>query len=95
MLDGKRLLITGVLTRGSIAYEVARQAQDLGAEIILTGFGRGKRLTERAATHLPLPPDVLELDVNRPEDLEAVAAEVIEPLGIARRRAACDRLRAR
>jgi enoyl-[acyl-carrier protein] reductase I len=81
MLDGKRLLITGVLTRGSIAYEVARQAQDLGAEIILTGFGRGKRLTERAATHLPLPPDVLELDVNRPEDLEAVAAEVMSRWG--------------
>jgi enoyl-[acyl-carrier protein] reductase I len=49
MLDGKRLLITGVLTRGSIAFEVARQAQELGAEITLTGFGRARRLTERAA----------------------------------------------
>jgi enoyl ACP reductase len=76
MLDGKRLLITGVLTRGSIAFEVARQAQEEGAEVVLTGFGRGMRLTERAAKHLPAPPDVLELDVNRPDDLAAVAAEL-------------------
>jgi enoyl-[acyl-carrier protein] reductase I len=76
MLDGKRLLITGVLTRGSIAFEVARQAQELGAEIALTGFGRARRLTERAAKHLPIPPDVLELDVNNPADLTAVAQEI-------------------
>ena len=76
MLSGKRLLITGVLTRGSIAFEVARQAQEQGAEIVLTGFGRGMRLTERAARHLPDPPDVLELDVNQPEDLARVAAEL-------------------
>ena len=76
MLDGKRLLITGVLTRGSIAFEVARQAQDLGAEITLTSFGRARRLTERAAKHLPIPPDVLELDVNNPDELTAVAEEI-------------------
>ena len=76
MLEGRRLLITGVLTRGSIAFEVARQAQEDGAQIVLSGFGRGMRLTERAAKHLPDPPDVLELDVNVPEDLERVAAEL-------------------
>jgi enoyl-[acyl-carrier protein] reductase I len=76
MLDGKRLLVTGVLTRGSIAFEVARQAQELGAEVTLTGFGRAKRLTERAAKALPIPPDVLELDVNSPDDLAAVAREI-------------------
>jgi meromycolic acid enoyl-[acyl-carrier-protein] reductase len=76
LLDGKRLLITGVLTRGSIAFEVARQAQEAGAEIALTGFGRGMRLTRRAAAHLPAPPDVLELDVNEPSQLEDVAAEL-------------------
>ena len=75
-LAGRRLLITGVLTRGSIAFEVARQAQEAGAEIVLSGFGRGMRLTERAARHLPDPPDVLELDVNKPDDLAAVAAEL-------------------
>ena len=76
LLDGKRLLVTGVLTRGSIAFEVARQAQEHGAQVVLSGFGRGMRLTERAAKHLPDPPDVLELDVNAPEDLERVAAEL-------------------
>ena len=76
LLTGKRLLVTGVLTRGSIAFEVARQAQEDGAEIVLSGFGRGLRLTERAAKHLPDPPDVLELDVNEPEDLARVAAEL-------------------
>jgi enoyl ACP reductase len=76
MLSGKRLLITGVLTRGSIAFEVARQAQESGAEIVLSGFGRGMGLTARAAKHLPDPPDVLELDVNKPDDLARVAAEL-------------------
>ena len=81
LLDGKKLLITGVITRDSIAYEVARQAQAAGAEIVLTGFGRAKRLTDRAAKGLDGPPDVLELDVNRPEDLEAVASELGERWG--------------
>jgi meromycolic acid enoyl-[acyl-carrier-protein] reductase len=76
LLAGKRVLVTGVLTRGSIAFEVARQAQEDGAEIVLSGFGRGLRLTERAAKHLPDPPDVLELDVNEPDDLARVAAEL-------------------
>jgi meromycolic acid enoyl-[acyl-carrier-protein] reductase len=76
LLDGKRLLVTGVLTRGSIAFEVARQAQEAGAQIVLTGFGRGMRLTERAAKHLPDPPEVLELDDNEPEQLAAIAGEL-------------------
>jgi enoyl-[acyl-carrier protein] reductase I len=76
LLTGKRLLVTGVLTRGSIAFEVARQAQESGAEIVLSGFGRGMRLTERAANHLPQPTEVLELDVNSPEDLARVADDL-------------------
>ena len=72
MLAGKKLVITGVITKDSIAFEVARQAQELGAEVVLTGFGRPKRLTERTAKRLDGPPDVLELDVNKPEDLEAL-----------------------
>src|SRR3954469_24428919 len=74
MLDGKRLLITGVVTEDSIAFEVARQAQEAGAEIVLTGFGRAKRLTERVAKKLYA--DVLELHVNEPRGLEAVRAEL-------------------
>jgi enoyl-[acyl-carrier protein] reductase I len=76
MLEGKRLLITGVLTKGSIAYTVAERAQREGAQIVLTGFGRTRRMTERAATRLPDPPDVLELDVNNPEDFEALVADL-------------------
>jgi enoyl ACP reductase len=81
MLDGKKLLITGVVNRESIAYEVARQAQEAGAEVVLTSFGRVRRMTERTAAKLPQPPDVLELDVNKPEDLEAVAADLRERWG--------------
>jgi meromycolic acid enoyl-[acyl-carrier-protein] reductase len=81
ILDGKKLLLTGVITRDSIAWEVARQAQEQGAEILLTGFGRAKRLTDRAAKQLPEPPDVLELDVNKPEDLDAVASALSERWG--------------
>jgi len=81
ILQGKRLLITGVITKDSIAFHVAEQAQREGASILLTSFGRVRRLTERAAQRLPEPVDVLELDVNRAEDLEAVAAEVRERWG--------------
>ena len=81
MLEGKKLLITGVVNRESIAYEVARQAQEAGAEVVLTSFGRVRRMTERSASKLPQPPDVLELDVNSPEDLEAVAADLRERWG--------------
>jgi enoyl ACP reductase len=76
MLDGKRLLITGVLTRKSIAFAVAREAQLAGAEVVLTGFGRSRRMTERAAARLPEPPDVLELDVNSETDLLGLAEEL-------------------
>ena len=76
MLDGKRLVITGVITRRSIAFAVAREAQLVGAEVVLTGFGRGRRLTERAAQRLPDPPEILELDANEEDDLRAVAAEL-------------------
>jgi enoyl-[acyl-carrier protein] reductase I len=76
MVEGKRILVTGVVTRRSIAWTVAEQAQLAGAEVLLTGFGRGRRMTERAAAKLPDPPDVLELDVNSPEDLEALTSEL-------------------
>ena len=75
-LAGSRILITGVVTRDSIAFAVAERAQELGADVVLTGFGRSRRLTERAAARLPAPADVLELDVTKPADLSAVAAEL-------------------
>ena len=74
LLDGKRLLVTGVLTESSIAYAVAEGAQREGAEVVLSGFGRGLSITERIARRLPDPPEVLELDVNEPGQIAAAAA---------------------
>ena len=76
MLDGRRILVTGVLDRHSIAFSTAARAQELGAEVIVTGFGRTKRMTERAARQLPRAPEVLELDVNSEEDIERVRGEL-------------------
>jgi enoyl-[acyl-carrier protein] reductase I len=82
LLEGRRLLITGVLTEGSIAFAVARRAQEEGAQIVLTGFGRGLRITQRIARRLgDPPPDVLELDVNDAAQLAAVAADLQERWG--------------
>ncbi len=81
LLQGKRLLVTGVLTDDSIAYGVAELAQREGAEIVLTNFGRGLSLTKRVAKHLPVPPDVLELDVTVPEHLAAVVADLRQRWG--------------
>ena len=81
MLQDKKLLITGVITKDSIAWEVARQAQEAGAEVVLTGFGRAKRMTERAATRLPQTVDVLDLDVNDPDQLQAVVDDLRERWG--------------
>src|SRR5215467_9018739 len=72
ILDGKRLLITGVLTDASIAFHVARIAQLEGATVVLTGFGR-LSLVERIAKRLPDPPPVLELDVTSQEQLDSLA----------------------
>ncbi|HEU5083704.1 MAG TPA: enoyl-ACP reductase FabI [Acidimicrobiales bacterium] len=72
ILDGKRLLITGVLTDASLAFGVAKLAQEEGAEIVLTGAGRALRLTQRTARKLPTEPEVLELDVTVPEQVDAV-----------------------
>ncbi len=81
ILAGKRLLITGVLTKDSIAFHVAAQAQQEGASVLLTSFGRARRLTERTAQRLPEPADVLELDVNSPADLASLAKTLGERWG--------------
>ena len=81
LLDGKKLLITGVLTDDSIAFAIAKVAQEAGAEILLTGVGRGLSLTQRVAKKLPVTPDVLEMDVNSDEHIAAVSAEVMRRWG--------------
>ena len=81
MLDGKRLLITGVLTPQSIAFHCARLAQEQGADVVLTGFGRGMSITEKSARRLPAPAEVLELDVNDPAHLDRLHADLRERWG--------------
>jgi enoyl ACP reductase len=76
ILAGKRVLVTGVVDRHSIAFAVAERAQQEGAEILLTSFGRVRRMTERAAARLPDPPEVLELDVDDDEQLEQLREEL-------------------
>ena len=76
ILKGKNLLITGILTDASLAYSVAQLALDEGANIIITGAGRGLRLTERTARKLDGEVDVLEFDVTDPEHATKVRAEL-------------------
>jgi enoyl-[acyl-carrier protein] reductase I len=81
LLEGKRLVVTGVLTDDSIAFHAARIAQEQGAEVVLTGFGRAMRLTQRAAKRLPEMPDVLELDITSEEDMARVVADLEQRWG--------------
>jgi enoyl ACP reductase len=77
LLDGKRLLVTGVITDASIAFSIAKLAQEQGATVLLTGFGR-LSLVERVAKRLPDPPPVIELDVANSEHLDGLADRVRE-----------------
>jgi len=77
LLAGKRLLVTGVITDQSIAFSVARIAQEEGAEVVLTGFGR-LSLVERIAKRLPKPAPLIELDVTNTEHLDGLAGKVRE-----------------
>ncbi|HEY9417778.1 MAG TPA: enoyl-ACP reductase FabI [Pseudonocardia sp.] len=77
ILDGKRILITGVITDASLAFHVARVAQEQGATVVLTGFGR-MRLVERIAQRLPAPAPVIELDVSDQNQLDSLAERVGE-----------------
>ena len=93
ILDGKKILVTGVLTDSSIAFHVARIAQEQGATVVLTGFGR-MSLVERIAKRLPEPPPVLELDVTNAEQLGVAGRPGRRARGLAGRRGARDRVRA-
>ncbi len=81
LLEGKKIVVTGVAAESSIAFSVARIAQEQGAEIVLTSFGRIMSLTQRVARRLPTTPDVLELDVTDPDHTAQVAAELGERWG--------------
>ncbi|MFC6088876.1 enoyl-ACP reductase FabI [Saccharothrix sp. BKS2] len=77
LLEGKRLLVTGVITDASIAFHVARAAQEQGAQVVLTGFGR-MSLVERIAKRLPEAAPVVELDVQDQGHLDSLADRVRE-----------------
>ncbi len=76
LLDGKNLLVTGVLTDDSLAFGVAQLAQREGAQVALTGFGRGLRLTRRTARKLDTEPAIYELDVTDPAHVESLRTEL-------------------
>ncbi len=76
ILAGKRVLVTGVVNRHSIAFAIAERAQRQGAEVLLTSFGRMMRMTRRAAAGMDVPPDVLELDVDDDEQLWRLGEEL-------------------
>lgn len=82
LLEGKKLLVTGITTDDSIAFSAARLAQEQGAEIVVTNFGRGLRLTERAVQRLPQPPEVLEMDITNEGHVAAVMAELDRRWGL-------------
>ena len=76
LLADRRILVTGVLNDASIAFSVARRAQEEGAEVVLTSFGRAMSLTQRAARRLPNPVEVVELDVQDADHLASLAERV-------------------
>jgi enoyl ACP reductase len=81
LLEGKKLLITGVLTPQSIAFDAARIAQEQGADIVLTSFGNAMGLTENSARRLPDPPPILEMDANDASHIESVATDLTSRWG--------------
>jgi enoyl-[acyl-carrier protein] reductase I len=78
LLDGKKILVTGVLMDSSIAFHVARIAQQEGAEVVLTSFGRTMRITQTIAKRLPTTPPVIELDASNAEDFDLLSERVRE-----------------
>jgi enoyl-[acyl-carrier protein] reductase I len=78
LLEGRTLLVTGVLTDSSIAFHIARLAQEEGADVVLTSFGRQLKITTAIARRLPEPAPIVELDVTSEQDLDALADRVRE-----------------
>ena len=78
ILEGKKILITGVLTEASIAFSAAKIAQQEGAEVVLSSFGRMLPITQKMASRLPKPAAVIELDATNEEDLKQLSSRVSE-----------------
>ena len=80
LLEGKRILVTGIITDSSIAFHIAKAAQEAGAQLICTGFDR-LRLIQRIIDRLPEPAPLLELDVQNDEHLDSLAGRIAEVIG--------------
>ena len=76
LLEGKRILVTGITNESSLAFPVARIAQEQGAEVVLSSFGRVMSITRRAARRLPTEPEIVELDVSNQDDLDGLAGNL-------------------
>src|ERR671933_189609 len=81
ILEGKKVLVTGVLTPASSAFAIADRAQREGADIVLTSFGRAMSLTEKSARRMKPTPEILEMDVNDQSQVDAVAGALRERWG--------------
>src|ERR1700694_6111743 len=81
ILEGKKILVTGVLTPASIAFAIAELAQREGADIVLTSFGRAMSLTEKSARRMQPTPDILEMDVNNQAQVDALAESIKQRWG--------------
>jgi enoyl-[acyl-carrier protein] reductase I len=81
ILEGKKILVTGVLTPASLAFAIAELAQREGADIVLTSFGRAMSLTEKSARRMKPTPDILEMDVNNQEQVDALAESIKQRWG--------------
>jgi enoyl-[acyl-carrier protein] reductase I len=80
ILEGKNILVTGVLTDGSIAFHIAKLAQEQGAKVVLSSFGRAMSLTTRISARLPQTAPIIELDVTNQEHLDALPSRIKEYL---------------
>ena len=78
ILEGKKILVTGVLTDASIAFHIARIAQEEGADVVLSSYGRVLSLTTRISARLPKPAAIIELDVTNNDDLAALESRIRE-----------------
>lgn len=81
ILEGKKILVTGVLTPASIAFAIAELAQQEGADVVLTSFGRAMSLTEKSARRMKPAPEVLEMDVNDQAQVDKLAATLRQRWG--------------
>lgn len=78
ILEGKRILVAGVTMDSSIGFATAKVAQEQGATVLISNFGRALGITRRIAKRLPVEPPVLELDVTDPDHLAGLADQVKE-----------------